>query len=169
MVNPTPGSSGYRCNNVPLREKPGYESTADSMLNLYWNQARNTYMLTVGVPFNALSLTTGLPQLSTCAAFADRVIPAPTDKTGAKLGYALQPTLTAHAGGPYVLHQSASGTTPRSTHLTDHAPDSARASCAPNSPPTAKTLSRHRPTRPRSMPTPRSPLATPADSKPLPA
>ncbi len=106
-VNPTPGSSGYRCSNVQLRERPGYESTTNSIVNLYWDETRNTYMLTVGVPFNALALTTGLPQLSTCAAFANRDIPAPTDRTGAKLGYALEPTITVHAGGPYVFRPSA--------------------------------------------------------------
>lgn len=106
-VNPTPGSSGYHCNNIPLREKAGYESTVEDAVNIFWDQARNTYMLTVGVPFNAQAITTGLPQLSTCAAFANRDLPAYNDKTGAKLGFALQPTITVPAGGPYTFYPAA--------------------------------------------------------------
>jgi hypothetical protein len=105
-VNPTPGNSGYHCNE-PLREKQGYESTVEDAVNIFWDQGRKTYMLTVGVPFNSQALTTGLPQLSTCAAFAARSLPTPADKTGAKLVFALQPTITVPAGGPYIFYPAA--------------------------------------------------------------
>ncbi len=105
LLPATPGGRQQHCDQA-LREKTGYEASAPSIANVYYDQSRDEYTVTVSVPFDALAVTTGLPQLDPCAAFAYYPHPDASDKSGARVNEALGFTVTVKAGGPYVIEHA---------------------------------------------------------------